>query len=544
MNCATFYLNHHASDSSITHGSVPRGFFEILPSTRSTIWNFFALICCPAASRSLNNRNTLCLVCNQDSHSDSSQGPDEPESAGEHDRRLEAPEGHNGNGLRLFRRLEGEKQLLCASDLDSDSSTIISGDESDDAVLLPADGEAGASEPGDQSSKLDVPPVANQQRATDPEKQERQGPGASCDRGSGVMEVPRPPSPLPCALREALQPRILQLLKNPPRSSIRLSGVRVPRDTDPINQPAKAGHPFGAVSRGRETKNGSEGNGESRDSFDQAVSANRRGTSKGTAGSSSTTNRSSFKSSRLTGIRCAMSLRRASSSGAGTPGKSLQAQLGENKLGFPDILANGRKDSACARPGSAGATYRSLLRSDQKPSTRPLTPLQGTELSASQLECMRKCDLGKRLQDLHTSGPQTVHCFSNGREAFAPRDEKGRTFPYLLPSAIDGLPPTICFKGTPEQRHACGLQPFTKRKIFVRFNGIANTPVRLAFLKAGFRNAKSTSSCRWHVLWGAVPRNEVFRRMNRFLNAALVWSASLHCCICCMRISCASRVPN
>lgn len=96
-----------------------------------------------------------------------------------------------------------------------------------------------------------------------------------------------------------------------------------------------------------------------------------------------------------------------------------------------------------------------------------------------------------------------------------PLDRLNRPFPYLLPSPVPGLPDTICFKGTPEEKEAAGLTRFTKRKVFVRYKGIANSPVRLAFMKAGLRCGGSTSKARWHVHWGSMPKREILRRLNR-----------------------------
>lgn len=96
-----------------------------------------------------------------------------------------------------------------------------------------------------------------------------------------------------------------------------------------------------------------------------------------------------------------------------------------------------------------------------------------------------------------------------------PVDKKGRPYPYLLPSPVPGMPATICFKGTPEEKQHWGLVPLKSRKLLVRFNGIANTPVRLAFLKAGFRCARSTRNCRWHILWGSLPHQGTLQRLNR-----------------------------
>lgn len=96
-----------------------------------------------------------------------------------------------------------------------------------------------------------------------------------------------------------------------------------------------------------------------------------------------------------------------------------------------------------------------------------------------------------------------------------PLDCLNRPFPYLIPSPVPGMPDTICFKGTPEEKEAAGLLRFTKRKVFVRYKGIANSPVRLAFMKAGLRCGGSTSKARWHVHWGSMPKREILRRLNR-----------------------------
>ncbi|GMH42805.1 hypothetical protein BSKO_10724 [Bryopsis sp. KO-2023] len=95
-------------------------------------------------------------------------------------------------------------------------------------------------------------------------------------------------------------------------------------------------------------------------------------------------------------------------------------------------------------------------------------------------------------------------------------DKKQRPYPHLLPSPVPNMPATICFKGTPEEKQAAGLHPFTKRKVFVRFNGIANTPVRLAFMKAGVRHQRVN-----HLpgTWELGRKDRLYRNISRLRRA-------------------------
>jgi hypothetical protein len=62
-----------------------------------------------------------------------------------------------------------------------------------------------------------------------------------------------------------------------------------------------------------------------------------------------------------------------------------------------------------------------------------------------------------------------------------PVDEKGRPYPYVLPPTFPGAYPTIASCGTAEHKQQLGLHPLMRVKMLVRYNGIANSPVKYAF---------------------------------------------------------------
>ena len=59
-----------------------------------------------------------------------------------------------------------------------------------------------------------------------------------------------------------------------------------------------------------------------------------------------------------------------------------------------------------------------------------------------------------------------------------PPSPQGRPYPYVLPPRFPGAYPTICFVGTAEQKQLeAGLQPLMRIKMWVKYAGIANSPV-------------------------------------------------------------------
>ncbi|GLC44290.1 Tubulin polyglutamylase ttll5 [Pleodorina starrii] len=101
-----------------------------------------------------------------------------------------------------------------------------------------------------------------------------------------------------------------------------------------------------------------------------------------------------------------------------------------------------------------------------------------------------------------------------------PTDDKGRPFPYLLPPAFPGTCPTIAFVGSAAEKAARGLAPLLAPTLYVKYGGVANTPVRTAFREAGLRPTRKGK--RWSVQWGgildaaALAKLHSFQRVNHF----------------------------
>ncbi|EFJ39822.1 hypothetical protein VOLCADRAFT_108470 [Volvox carteri f. nagariensis] len=101
-----------------------------------------------------------------------------------------------------------------------------------------------------------------------------------------------------------------------------------------------------------------------------------------------------------------------------------------------------------------------------------------------------------------------------------PTDEKGRAFPYIQPPAFPGTCPTIAFVKSAAEKHARGLQPLLSPTLYVKYGGVANTPVRTAFREAGLRPTRKGK--RWIVQWGgildapALAKLHSFQRVNHF----------------------------
>ncbi|GLI70118.1 hypothetical protein VaNZ11_014924 [Volvox africanus] len=99
-------------------------------------------------------------------------------------------------------------------------------------------------------------------------------------------------------------------------------------------------------------------------------------------------------------------------------------------------------------------------------------------------------------------------------------DEKGRPFPYIQPPAFPGTCPTIAFAGSAVEKHQRGLQPLLSLTLYVKYGGVANTPVRTAFKEGGLRPTRKGK--RWVVQWGgildasALAKLHSFQRVNHF----------------------------
>ncbi|GIL44157.1 hypothetical protein Vafri_1684 [Volvox africanus] len=99
-------------------------------------------------------------------------------------------------------------------------------------------------------------------------------------------------------------------------------------------------------------------------------------------------------------------------------------------------------------------------------------------------------------------------------------DEKGRPFPYIQPPAFPGTCPTIAFAGSAVEKHQRGLQPLLSPTLYVKYGGVANTPVRTAFKEGGLRPTRKGK--RWVVQWGgildasALAKLHSFQRVNHF----------------------------
>ena len=60
-----------------------------------------------------------------------------------------------------------------------------------------------------------------------------------------------------------------------------------------------------------------------------------------------------------------------------------------------------------------------------------------------------------------------------------PDSLQGRPYPYVFPPRFPGAYPTIAFVGTAERKQLeAGLQPLMRIKMWVKYAGIANSPVR------------------------------------------------------------------
>ncbi|GIL87357.1 hypothetical protein Vretimale_1604 [Volvox reticuliferus] len=101
-----------------------------------------------------------------------------------------------------------------------------------------------------------------------------------------------------------------------------------------------------------------------------------------------------------------------------------------------------------------------------------------------------------------------------------PTDEKGRPFPYIQPPAFPGTCPTIAFVGSAAEKYQRGLQPLLSPTLYVKYGGVANTPVRTAFKEGGLRPTRKGK--RWVVQWGgildasALAKLHSFQRVNHF----------------------------
>jgi hypothetical protein len=92
-------------------------------------------------------------------------------------------------------------------------------------------------------------------------------------------------------------------------------------------------------------------------------------------------------------------------------------------------------------------------------------------------------------------------------------DSLGRPYPHLQPPAFPGTLPTVAVAGSPQERAAAGLEPLLHNKMLVKFNGIANKPVKAMFKQAGFRRAQGA---RWNVVWGACLKPESLAKLHAF----------------------------
>lgn len=104
-----------------------------------------------------------------------------------------------------------------------------------------------------------------------------------------------------------------------------------------------------------------------------------------------------------------------------------------------------------------------------------------------------------------------------GTEVDAPEDpspdEKHPAF--LLPSQFPGTPPSIACLMAPSAAviDQLGLTPIeAPHRAVVRFTGVANEPVRLAFRLGGFRVMKTEQ---YNVLWGSIKKKEDYRGIHR-----------------------------
>ncbi|GFR40319.1 hypothetical protein Agub_g857 [Astrephomene gubernaculifera] len=101
-----------------------------------------------------------------------------------------------------------------------------------------------------------------------------------------------------------------------------------------------------------------------------------------------------------------------------------------------------------------------------------------------------------------------------------PTDTKGRAFPYVLQPAFPGTCPTIAFVGSAAAKQAAGMTPLLNPTLFVKYGGVANTPVRTAFREAGLRPTRKGK--RWIVQWGGIldaaslAKLHCFQRVNHF----------------------------
>lgn len=79
----------------------------------------------------------------------------------------------------------------------------------------------------------------------------------------------------------------------------------------------------------------------------------------------------------------------------------------------------------------------------------------------------------------------------------------------IRPAAFPETYPTVCFCTD----GAAGCVPLRRRRMQVRFRGVANAAIRRVFASAGFQ---AVAGAHWDVLWGSPLKAEQLAKLNAF----------------------------
>lgn len=108
---------------------------------------------------------------------------------------------------------------------------------------------------------------------------------------------------------------------------------------------------------------------------------------------------------------------------------------------------------------------------------------------------------------------EDVQCAADDDE---PQSSTAPTIAYLLPPQFPNTPPSLsCIMfPTSDVVRALSLTPLQPPyRAVVRYTGVANDPVKLAFRGAGFKSLKTDQ---WNVCWGAIKRKEDFKEIHKY----------------------------